>query len=164
MKVEQVVATPYADDARLCGYIAARSSDPLTGMQVSRLMDDAGAPVGYVVYQIEKEVLATRLNFYVDVHHVTSRSPADRVAIEDAAITEVCDRLSVRLGGSRRHRAYVHLGAKPEDPDCARLWRRLETSVQARTAHKPGVHFLGGAVWRAQASTTHNCKLTDRER
>ena len=164
MKVEQVVATPYADDARLCAYIAARSSDPLTGTQVSRLTDHTGASVGYVVYQIEKEVLAARLNFFVDLHHVSPLSPVDRVEAEQAAIRVVCDRLSLSLGGSRRHKTYVHLGAKPEDPDGARLWRRLETSVFARTAHKPGVHFLGGATWRAQVSTARNWKFTDRER
>lgn len=164
MKVEQVVAMPYADDAPLCAYMAACSSDPLTGIQVSLLMDDAGAPVGYVVYQIEKEVLATRLNFYVDVHHVSPRSPIDRVAIEDAAIMKICDRLSARLGGSRRHKAYVHLGVKPEDPNDTRLWHRLETGVLERTARKPGVHFIGGALWRAQASTTRNWKFTERQR
>ena len=163
MKVEQVVATPYADDARLCAYIAARSSDPLTGIQVSRLTDHAGAPVGQVVYQIEKEVLATRLNFYVDVHHVSPRSPVDRVAVEDAAITEVCDRLSLSLGGSRRHKTYVHLGARPECPNQARLWRDLEATLLVRTARKPGVHFLGGSVWRAKVSSTRTFMFADRK-
>lgn len=163
MNVKQVVAMPYADDAPLRAYMAACSSDLLTGIQVSRLMDDAGAPVGHVVYQIEKEVLATRLNFYVDLHHVTPLSPVDRVEAEQAAIREVCDRLSLSLGGSRRHKTYVHLGARPECPNQARLWRDLEATLLVRTARKPGVHFVGGSVWRAKVSSTRTFKFADRK-